>query len=104
MSRVLRNSQAIYHDAQCCLAIHGYIVVIQDIRGRYASDGEFLWQFQNNSEVLDGSDGHDTTEWAASLPGSDGQVGTWDHSYPTWCIWRMAETRPPHLKAIFTGS
>ncbi len=85
------------------LAARGYVVVAQDIRGRYASDGEFLWQFRDNSEVLDGPDGYDTVEWAASLTGSDGQVGTWGHSYPTWCIWRMAETQPPSLKAIFAG-
>ena len=85
------------------LASRGYVVVAQDIRGRYASDGDFLWQFRDSSEVMDGPDGYDTVEWAASLPGSDGQVGTWGHSYPTWCIWRMAETQPPALKAIFAG-
>lgn len=39
----------------------------------------------------------------AGLAGSDGQVGTWGHSYLSWCIWRMVPTRPPHLGAIFAG-
>ncbi|MDA1347310.1 MAG: CocE/NonD family hydrolase [Chloroflexi bacterium] len=85
------------------LASRGYIAVAQDVRGRYASDGEFFWQFQDNSETFDAQDGYDAVEWAAGLPGSDGQVGTWGHSYPSWCIWRMAATRPPHLKALFAG-
>ena len=85
------------------LAARGYIAVAQDVRGRYASDGEFFWQFQDNSETFDAQDGYDAVEWAAGLSGSDGQVGTWGHSYPSWCIWRMAATRPPHLKALFAG-
>ena len=85
------------------LASRGYLVVVQDIRGRYSSEGQYFWMFQDNSETFDGLDGYDTVEWAASLPGSDGQVGTWGHSYPSWCIWRLAGERPPHLAAIFYG-
>ena len=85
------------------LAAHGYVVLVQDIRGRYRSEGEFRWQFQDNAETYDAQDGYDTAEWAATLPGSDGQVGTWGHSYPAWCSWRMASTRPPSLKAVFAG-
>ena len=85
------------------LASRGYIVVVQDLRGRYASDGDFFWQFQDNSETFDAEDDYDTVEWASGLAGSDGQVGTWGHSYPSWCIWRLAATRPPHLKALFAG-
>ena len=44
------------------LASRGYVVVAQDIRGRYASDGDFLWQFRDSSEVMDGPDGYDTVE------------------------------------------
>jgi len=85
------------------LASRGYTAVVQDIRGRYASDGEFFWTFGNNDRTFDADDGHLAVEWAASLPTSDGQVGTWGHSYPSWCIWRMAPTRPPHLKALFAS-
>src|SRR4028118_1031277 len=47
----------------------GYVVVVQDVRGRYASEGEFV-PFVNEYE-----DGYDTVEWAAGLPGSDGRGG-----------------------------
>src|SRR5688572_8961984 len=40
-------------------ARHGYLVVIQDVRGRDASEGEFI-PFQHDAE-----DGYDTIEWAA---------------------------------------
>ena len=58
------------------LPARGYAVVIQDVRGRYASDGEFL-PYQN-----EGKDGYDTIEWAARQPWSDGKVGTFGLSYP----------------------
>ena len=47
----------------------GYAVVIQDVRGRYKSDGEFR-AYEN-----EGRDGYDTIEWAAALPYSDGRRG-----------------------------
>ena len=49
-------------------AEHGYIVIIQDTRGRYASEGIF-YPFANEAE-----DGFDSVEWAAKVSGSDGQV------------------------------
>ena len=57
------------------LAAHGYIVVMQDVRGRYASDGEFTPSDQEFE------DGYDSVQWAAGLPGSDGQVGMFGASY-----------------------
>ena len=51
------------------LASHGYVVVLQDARGRYDSEGEF-YPFRNEA-----NDGYDTVEWAAALPYSDGKVG-----------------------------
>ena len=85
------------------LASRGYVVAVQDIRGRYASEGEFIWQFQEGAGAVDAQDGYDAVEWAAGLPGSDGQVGTWGHSYPSWCIWQLAGTAPPHLGALFAS-
>lgn len=85
------------------LASRGYTVVVQDIRGRHASDGEFFWQFRDNDETCDAEDGYDAVEWVASLPYSDGQVGTWGNSYASWCIWRLAAMRPPHLKALYAS-
>ena len=72
----------------------GYAVVIQDVRGRYASDGDFS-PYQN-----EGRDGFDTIEWAARQSWSDGNVGTFGLSYPGAVQWLAAVENPPHLKAM----
>ncbi len=76
----------------------GYIVVCQDARGRYKSDGEFesFYRFQTH----DAEDGYDTIEWAAKLPGSTGKVGTFGASYNAFLQWRLAPLRPPSLAAM----
>ena len=81
----------------------GYIAVVQDIRGRWKSDGKWIWHLSEQGHHQEAEDGYDTCEWAAALPGSDGQVGTWGNSYPTACIWWMAGARPPSLQAIFVS-
>ena len=73
---------------------HGYAVVVQDVRGRFASDGEFR-PYQN-----EGRDGYDTIEWAARQPWSNGSVGTFGLSYPGAVQWLAAVENPPHLKAM----
>lgn len=77
------------------LAQAGYIVVIQDVRGRFKSDGE--WSALRN----EADDGYDTVEWAAALPGSSGNVGMFGASYFGFTQWIAATQTPPHLKAIF---
>ena len=72
----------------------GYAVVAQDVRGRYASDGEF------NAYRNEGRDGYDTIEWAAKQPWSDGNVGTFGLSYPGAVQWLAAVENPPHLRAM----
>src|SRR5437764_6165963 len=72
----------------------GYAVVIQDVRGRYASGGEFR-PYEN-----EGRDGFDTIEWAAGQPWSNGAVGTFGLSYPGAVQWLAAVESPPHLKAM----
>ena len=72
----------------------GYAVVIQDVRGRYASEGEFE-PYRN-----EGRDGYDTIEWAAAQPWSNGSVGTFGLSYPGAVQWLAAVESPPHLKAM----
>ena len=72
----------------------GYAVVIQDVRGRYASDGEF------NAYFNEGADGFDTIEWAARQPWSNGAVGTFGLSYPGAVQWLTAVEHPPHLRAM----
>ena len=84
------------------LAERGYLVVIQDLRGRFASDGVFTTGFQG-SEHSDSEDGYDTVEWAAKLPWSSGKVGTYGISYDGWTQWALAHTRPPHLTTMIPG-
>ena len=52
----------------------GYVVVRQDVRGRYGSDGVFDPSHQ------EADDGHDAVQWAAGLPYADGTVGMWGRS------------------------
>jgi putative CocE/NonD family hydrolase len=72
----------------------GYAVVVQDVRGRYASEGEY------EPYRHEGRDGYDTIEWAARQPWSSGTVGTFGLSYPGAVQWLAAVERPPSLKAM----
>jgi putative CocE/NonD family hydrolase len=73
----------------------GYAVVVQDVRGRYHSDGRYQAYHQ------EGKDGYDTIEWAAGQSWSNGRVGTFGLSYPGAVQWLAAMETPPHLAAIF---
>ena len=73
----------------------GYAVVLQDVRGRYASEGVFEPLNQ------EGPDGNDTLNWIASQPWSDGKVGMIGGSYLGMAQWQVALWNNPHLKAIF---
>jgi putative CocE/NonD family hydrolase len=75
-------------------AERGYAVVVQDVRGRYGSEGEF------EPYRSEGRDGYDTIEWAAAQAWSDGSVGTFGLSYPGAVQWLAAVESPPHLKAM----
>src|SRR5262245_26773663 len=75
-------------------AERGYAVVVQDVRGRYHSDGDFR-PYEN-----EGRDGYDTIEWAARQPWSNGRVGTFGLSYPGAVQWLAAVENPPHLEAM----
>ncbi len=72
----------------------GYAVVIQDVRGRYESEGEFF------PYINEGHDGFDSIEWAAQQPWSNGSVGTYGLSYPGAVQWLAALESPPHLEAM----
>lgn len=76
-------------------AEHGYVVVAQDCRGRFASGGTF------GLLSHDGEDGYDTIEWAARQPWSKGKVGTAGASYEAWTQYAAAMLAPPHLAAMF---
>jgi putative CocE/NonD family hydrolase len=78
-------------------ASNGYVVVIQDERGRYTSEGEFRI-------FLDApNDGYDTVEWCAAQPWSNGRVGMYGISYTAVLQWLTAMTAPPSLACIFPG-
>ena len=74
---------------------HGLIAVIQDVRGRYASEGETFVPFASEAQ-----DGADTVAWAARMEGSTGRVGMWGPSYLGNVQWQAAAQRPPALGAI----
>ncbi|MDZ4850813.1 MAG: CocE/NonD family hydrolase [Pirellulaceae bacterium] len=80
----------------------GYMVVRQDARGRYASDGK--WESFYRFDTHDAEDGFDTVEWSAKLPGSNGKVGTYGVSYNAFLQWRLAALRPPSLVAMSARS
>ena len=75
-------------------AKRGYATVIQDVRGRYASQGEF-YAFRDEID-----DGYDTVEWAAAQPWSSGKVGMYGASYVGATQWLAALSQPPHLTTI----
>src|ERR1700684_920164 len=75
-------------------AARGYLVVVQDVRGRYASEGEW-YPFKHESD-----DGYDTVEWVAALPHSNGKVGMFGGSYVGATQMLAAIGHPPHLVGI----
>jgi len=75
-------------------AEQGYIVVIQDVRGRGTSEGEFRLFA---SEV---DDGVDTLDWVLRLPGSSGDVGMYGFSYQGMTQLYAASGYPEALKTI----
>src|SRR5205807_4906770 len=76
------------------IATHGYVVVVQDVRGRYTSEGEW-YPFRRESD-----DGYDAVEWVAALPSSDGRVGMMGGSYVGATQMLAAIAHPPHLAGI----
>ncbi|MBD1917642.1 CocE/NonD family hydrolase [Phormidium sp. FACHB-322] len=75
-------------------ASHGYIVVIQDVRGRGTSGGEF------DLFCHEADDGYATVQWAANLPQSNGAVGMYGFSYQGMTQLYAAARQPPALRAI----
>ena len=84
-------------DVSFCMlsAARGYAVVVQDTRGRWASEGTHF-PFRDEFD-----DGYDTVEWAGGQPWANGKVGMWGGSYVGYTQWAAAATQPPSLVAIF---
>ena len=72
-------------------ARRGYVFAVQDVRGRFASEGTF------EPFLQEGEDGHDAVEWLADRTFCDGKVGMIGASYLGWAQWLAARHRPPHL-------
>ena len=83
------------HENMIKFAQHGYAVYVQDVRGRYESEGKWdPFRFEAN-------DGFDTIEWAAKQPWSNGKVGLEGGSYLGHVQWRAATQSPPSLVTMF---
>ncbi|MFA5058514.1 MAG: CocE/NonD family hydrolase [Opitutaceae bacterium] len=75
-------------------AAEGYVFIVQDVRGRFASDGEWY------PLMYESNDGYDTVEWAAALPYANGKVGMYGFSYSGGTQLMAAIASPPHLVCI----
>jgi putative CocE/NonD family hydrolase len=73
----------------------GYVLVVQDVRGTFASQGDF------QPMLNEGADGIDTIAWLIKQPWSDGRVGTFGPSYLGGVQIRLAAEKPPALVASF---
>ncbi|HKR83969.1 MAG TPA: CocE/NonD family hydrolase [Terriglobales bacterium] len=76
------------------IVARGYVLIIQDVRGRYRSEGEW-YPFRHEQ-----ADGYDSVEWAASLSYSNGKVGMMGASYVGATQMLAAISTPPHLAGI----
>ena len=76
-------------------AARGYVFIVQDVRGRYASEGEW-YPFKHEAQ-----DGYDAVEWAAALPYANGKVGMIGQSYIAATQMLAAAAAPPHLVGIY---
>ena len=80
-------------------APRGYVVAVQDLRGRRKSEG--VGQYFHTANVHEGEDGYDTVEWIAAQPWSNGRVGMTGSSHGGLVQTVASLTRPPHLTAIW---
>ena len=75
-------------------ARRGYAVVSQDVRGRWASGGEFI-PFESEAD-----DGEDTMAWLSSLSFSNGKIGMYGFSYPGHTQLQIAVRKPEGLRCM----
>jgi putative CocE/NonD family hydrolase len=83
-----------YLDISRFFVDHGYVFIVQDVRGTGDSDGEFLSFHQ------EARDGYDTVEWVARQPWSNGKIGMMGGSYSGTVQWLAAREKPPHLTCL----
>ena len=80
------------------LVSRGYVVIYQDCRGRYGSEGEFV------KYLSDGLDGYDTCEWIVGQPWCNGKIGTMGLSYAAHTQAALACAGAPGIAALFLDS
>jgi len=76
----------------------GYVVIYQDCRGRYGSEGQFV------KYLSDGLDGYDTCAWILGQPWCDGKIGTMGLSYAAHTQGALACAGAPGVAALFLDS
>ena len=78
-------------------ARRGYVCAVQDVRGRFGSEGEWY------AFAKEAHDGYDTVEWLAAQPWSDGKIGTMGDSYAGSDQAALATLDPPHLATMIVA-
>jgi putative CocE/NonD family hydrolase len=89
-----RNPEHRYEFAGRLFASQGFVYVVQDVRGKFDSEGEYY------PYVNEARDGHDTIEWVGMQEWSTGRVGTYGFSYWGSTQWLPAPYGSEHLKAM----
>ncbi|NKB71696.1 MAG: CocE/NonD family hydrolase [Candidatus Latescibacteria bacterium] len=79
------------------LAERGYVYVVQDVRGRFGSGGDFV------PPRAEGQDGFDVQTWVAAQTWCDGNIGTIGDSYGGFTVWQPAPYGCPAVKSMLTG-
>ena len=76
-------------------ALRGYVVAVQSLRGRHASQGVFL-----KVQPADATDGFDAIQWLAKQPYANGKVGMWGQSFAAHSQAGAAQLKPPALTTL----
>lgn len=93
MDRPMTRSEVASHFVR-----HGYVVIYQDCRGRYGSEGEFT------KYLAEGPDGFDTLAWIVEQPWCNGKIGTMGLSYAAHTQMALACLNPPGLATMVLDS
>jgi len=93
------NATMMWSHTHTFLVEKGYVVAIQDTRGRFASEG--IWYPLLDDGWGQNRDGFDTVQWLSKHPLSNGLIGTFGGSYSGNTQYLMAPTRPLALQCMF---
>ncbi|WP_425828506.1 CocE/NonD family hydrolase [Streptomyces fractus] len=90
-----KNSRYVYFDEIAArFTAHGYAVVVQDVRGKFRSEGQTL------PFLRECDDGYDTIDWIVQQAWSDGLVGMFGDSYYGFTQWAAVASEHPALRAV----